>query len=81
VIESVDSILQYRINQTALRVFRIDVIVKSPGDSLHWREQVCKQLELVLGEDLTIDVCEVDRLERAPSGKRSVFVPMPASAS
>ena len=81
VIESVDSILQYRINQTALRIFRIDVIVKSPGDSLQWRERVCKQLELVLGEDVTIDVCEVNRLHRAPSGKRSVFVPMPASAS
>lgn len=80
VIESVDSILQYRINQTALRVFRIDVIVKSPGDSCRWREQISKQLELVLGDDITIDVCEVDRLERAPSGKRSVFIPMPASA-
>jgi phenylacetate-CoA ligase len=78
VIESEDSILQYRINQTALRDFRIDVIVKAPGESMRWRERVCKQLEHVLG-DVTIDVNEVDRLERAPSGKRSVFVRMPAS--
>jgi len=78
VIESVDSILQYRISQTASRDFRVDVIVKSPGESLRWRDGVCKQLELVLGEEATIAVREVGRLERAPSGKRSVFVRMPS---
>ena len=80
-IESEDSILQYRISQTSVRAFRVDVIVKSPGQSLRWQQRVCAQFERVLGEGVTLAVREVERLERAPSGKRSVFVAMPASAS
>jgi phenylacetate-CoA ligase len=73
VIESESSILQYRIFQTTPNAFRIDVIVRSPGQSALWQRDVCAQLARVIGEPAEINVREVDTLERAASGKRSVF--------
>ena len=80
-IETENSILQYRINQVDKRAFRVDVIVKSPGDSSHWRERVCEQLERVLGSGVSLSVREVARLERDVSGKRSVFARLRAGVA
>ena len=74
IIESEISILQYRIIQTNTDAFRIDVIVRSPGQSAAWRSRMCAELERIVGEPVHFDVREVDALERDPSGKRSVFV-------
>jgi phenylacetate-CoA ligase len=72
-IESENSILQYRIFQTTPNAFRIDVIVRSPGQSALWQRDVCAQLARIVGEPAEFAVREVDALERAASGKRSVF--------
>jgi phenylacetate-CoA ligase len=72
-VESESSILQYRILQTGPSAFRVDVIVRSPGQSAVWQRDVCAQLTRVIGEPAEISVREVDTLERAASGKRSVF--------
>jgi len=72
-IETDESIRQYRIVQTAVDAFRIDVIVSAPGDSLRWRERLCGELRGILGGAFAVAVREVDALPRAPSGKRSVF--------
>jgi phenylacetate-CoA ligase len=74
-IEPESSILQYRIFQTGPNAFRIDVIVRSPGQSATWQRAMCAELERIIGEPAEFAVREVDALERAPSGKRSVFVP------
>jgi phenylacetate-CoA ligase len=74
VIESESSILQYRIFQTEPKAFRIDVIVRSAGQSTSWQHKICAELGRVIGEPAHFKVREVDALERAPSGKRSVFV-------
>jgi phenylacetate-CoA ligase len=79
-IESESSILQYRIFQTMPNAFRIDVIVRSRGQAAAWQRAVCEQLAAIIGEPAEIQVREVDALERAPSGKRSVFVRMQAGA-
>jgi phenylacetate-CoA ligase len=73
-IESEDSILQYRIFQTGPNAFRVDVIVRAPGQSAPWQRAMCEQLERIIGEPADFDLREVEALERAPSGKRSVFV-------
>jgi phenylacetate-CoA ligase len=73
-IENEDAILQYRITQTRADAFRIDVIVKSPGQSLLWRSALCAELARVIGEPVRFEVHEVNALEREPSGKRSTFV-------
>jgi phenylacetate-CoA ligase len=72
-IEAESSILQYRIFQTTPNAFRIDVIVRSPGQSALWQRDVCAQLAGVIGEPAKVCVREVETLERAASGKRSVF--------
>ncbi|HEY6451730.1 MAG TPA: hypothetical protein VIX87_03950 [Steroidobacteraceae bacterium] len=72
-IESEDSILQYRVVQTGTSAFRIEAIVRSPGQSAAWRERVCAELERLLGEPARIEVQEVAALERTAGGKRSVF--------
>ena len=72
-IESERSILQYRIVQSAARAYRVDVIVAARGDSLRWRDPVCSRLQRLLGSEVAVTVREVERLERAASGKRSVF--------
>jgi phenylacetate-coenzyme A ligase PaaK-like adenylate-forming protein len=74
VIEAETSILQYRIVQTDPDAFRIDVVVRSAGESLRWRAKLCSQLERVAGEAVRFEVREVDALERGSGGKRSVFV-------
>jgi phenylacetate-coenzyme A ligase PaaK-like adenylate-forming protein len=81
VIESESSILQYRIFHTEPNAFRIDVIVRSAGQSASWQRQVCAELGRVIGEPADFKVREVDALERAPSGKRSVFVRVHAGAN
>ena len=73
-IESEGSILQYRIFQTGTNTFRIDVIVRSPGQSVSWQRAICEELERVIGESAEFEVREVDALGRAASGKRSVFL-------
>jgi phenylacetate-CoA ligase len=80
-IESEHSILQYRIVQTDTDTFRINVIVRSPGESAAWRSRMCEELERVVGEPVRLEVREVDALERDPSGKRSVFVRTPAASN
>jgi phenylacetate-CoA ligase len=77
-IESESSILQYRIVQTEANAMRIDVIVRSPGQSAAWRQRVCAELDRVIGEPVRLEVREVNALKRDPSGKRSVFVRSPA---
>jgi phenylacetate-CoA ligase len=72
-IEVEDSILQYRIVRTAADAFRIDAVVRHPGQSNTWRERVGAQFSRVAGEPLRVSVREVTALERAPSGKRSVI--------
>lgn len=72
-IESESSILQYRIFQTRSNAFRVEVIVRSPGQSALWQRDVCAQLARIIGEPAEFEVREVDALERAASGKRSVF--------
>jgi len=74
VIDDESSILQYRIVQTQADAFRVDVVVRTPGQSGLWRSRLCAQLERMLGEPVSFTVCEVDALERAASGKRSVFI-------
>jgi hypothetical protein len=74
VIESESSILQYRIFQIEPNAFRIDVIVQSAGQSASWQHEVCAELGRVIGEPADFKAREVDALERAPSGKPSVFV-------
>jgi phenylacetate-CoA ligase len=73
-IESENSILQYRIIQTRTDAMRIDVIVRSPGQSAQWQQRVCAELGRLVGEPIRFEVREVNALERDPSGKRSVFV-------
>jgi phenylacetate-CoA ligase len=72
-IESEASILQYRIVQMSAAAFRVDVIVRTPGQSALWRQRLCTELQRIVGEPAEFAVREVDVLERAPSGKRSVF--------
>ena len=72
-IELEESILQYRIVRTEPDAFRIDAVVRQPGQSAAWRERVGAQFLRVAGEPLRVSVREVTVLERAPSGKRSVF--------
>jgi phenylacetate-CoA ligase len=72
-IELEGSILQYRIVQTEPDAFRIDAVVRQPGQSELWRDRLGAQFSRVAGEPLRVSVREVTRLERAPSGKRSVF--------
>lgn len=80
-IESVESILQYRIVQTEANAFRIDAVVRSPGQSSRWQGPLCAELTRRAAEPVGFMVQEVDHLARAPSGKRSVFVRRtPASA-
>jgi phenylacetate-CoA ligase len=74
VIDDESSILQYRIVQTQADAFRVDVVVRAPGQSGSWRSRVCAELERMIGEPVSFTVCEVDALERAASGKRSVFI-------
>jgi phenylacetate-CoA ligase len=73
-IEALSSILQYRIVQIAADAMRIDVIVKSPGESAQWQQRLCAELDRLVAEPVRFEVCEVDTLKRDPSGKRSVFV-------
>lgn len=80
-IESEDSILQYRIVQTAPGAFRIDVIVRSPQQTVAWRARICAQFVHMLGEPVDVTLREVSELERSPGGKRSVFVRAPCFAS
>jgi phenylacetate-coenzyme A ligase PaaK-like adenylate-forming protein len=79
-IEAEESILQYRINQTAADVLRVDVIVRSPGDSSRWREGMCARLASIVGSGIALTLREVERLERDASGKRSVFVRTPGAS-
>jgi phenylacetate-CoA ligase len=79
-IESEQSILQYRIVQSAARAYRIDAVVAACGDSVRWRDPVCAKLQRLLGAGVSVTVREVERLERAASGKRSVFQRVPAGA-
>ncbi|HEY6456173.1 MAG TPA: hypothetical protein VIY90_12940 [Steroidobacteraceae bacterium] len=72
-IEREESILQYRIVQTESDAFRIDAVVRQQGQSDAWRERVGAQFLRIAGEPLRVSVREVAALERAPSGKRSVF--------
>jgi phenylacetate-CoA ligase len=72
-IELEESILQYRIVQTEPDAFRIDAVVRQPGQSDAWRDRVGARFSRVAGERLRVSVREVTELERAPSGKRSVF--------
>jgi phenylacetate-CoA ligase len=72
-IELEESILQYRIVRTEADAFRIDAVVRQPGQSAAWRERVGAQFLRIAGEPLRVSVREVAALERAPSGKRSVF--------
>jgi hypothetical protein len=80
-IESESSILQYRIVQTAPDAFRIDVIVRAPGQSASWRTRMCAECVRLLGERVDFTVCEVDHLARSPGGKRSVFVRAPYASN
>jgi phenylacetate-CoA ligase len=73
-IESESSILQYQIVQARVDAFRIDVVVRSPGQSAAWKSRVCQEIERVVGEPVHVEVREVEAIERALSGKRSVFV-------
>ncbi len=72
-IESEESILQYRIVQLTAAALRIDVVVGARGDVERWRDRVCAELRGILGREVAVSVRQVERLERAPSGKRSVF--------
>jgi phenylacetate-CoA ligase len=72
-IEAQSGILQYRIVETQSGAFRIDMVVRSPGQSTAWRHGLCAQLERVVGEPVRFELREVDTLQRDPSGKRSVF--------
>jgi phenylacetate-CoA ligase len=72
-IELEESILQYRIVRTEANAFRIDAVVREPGQSDLWRERVGAQFSRIAGEPLRVSVREVTVLERAPSGKRSVY--------
>ena len=74
VVEEEDSILQYRIVETAPSAFRLDVVVRSPGQSETWSARVCAELRRVIGEPASVTVSEVAMLPPAASGKRSVFV-------
>ncbi len=74
VIDCESSILHYRIVQTQADAFRVDVVVRTPGQSGPWQSRVCAELERLVGESVCFTVREVDALERAPSGKRSVFI-------
>jgi phenylacetate-CoA ligase len=74
VMDSEESILHYRIVQLQADAFRVDVVVRTPGQSGLWQARVCAELARVVGEPVCFAVREVDDLERAPSGKRSVFV-------
>jgi phenylacetate-CoA ligase len=74
VIDREGSIFQYQIVQTRDDAFRVDVVVGIPGQSESWQSRVCAELERVVGEPVGFTVCEVDALERASSGKRSVFI-------
>jgi phenylacetate-CoA ligase len=74
VMDSEESILQYRIVQSQADAFRLDVVVRTPGQSGHWRARVCAELARLVGEPVGFTVREIDELERAPSGKRSVFI-------
>lgn len=78
-IESEEAILQYRIVQSGAGAFYVDVVVGARGDSARWRARVCSDLQQLLGREVTVAVREVERLERAPSGKRSVFQRVPAA--
>jgi phenylacetate-CoA ligase len=80
-IESEDSILQYQIIQTEPDAFRIDAVVRSPGQSARWQGPLCAELLRRAAEPVGFMVREVDHLVRAPSGKRSIIVrrtPVPA---
>ena len=72
-IESEPSILQYRIVQTASDALRIDVVTATPGSSARWAPAVGQSLRQLLDGQVAVSVREVERLERDPSGKRSVF--------
>jgi phenylacetate-CoA ligase len=74
VMDSEESILQYRIVQSQADAFRVDVVVRTPGQSELWQVRVCAELARVVGEPVCFTVRELDGLERAPSGKRSVFI-------
>ena len=80
-IEAEGSILQYRIVQTQVDAMRIDVIVRSPGQSAPWRQRVCAELGRIVEEPVRFEVREVNALQRDRSGKRSVFVRLPAGGS
>jgi hypothetical protein len=58
VIESESSILQYRIFHTEPNAFRIDVIVRSAGQSASWQRQVCAELGRVIGEPADRRACQ-----------------------
>ncbi len=73
-IEVEHSILQYRIVQTQPDEFRIDAVVRECGQSETWRDRLSAQFSRIAGEPLRVSVREVTQLERAPSGKRSVFL-------
>jgi phenylacetate-CoA ligase len=77
-IEEESSILQYRIIQTQVDAMRIDVIVRSPGQSASWQQRVCAELGRIVQEPVRFEVREVSALQRDPSGKRSVFVRLQA---
>jgi phenylacetate-CoA ligase len=74
VMDSEESILQYRIVQSQADAFRVEVVVRTPGRSELWQARVCAELARVVGEPVGFAVHEVDELERAPSGKRAVFI-------
>jgi phenylacetate-CoA ligase len=78
-IESESSILQYRIFQTRPDAFRVEAIVRSPGQSASWAPLLCAELRRVVGEGALFEVRETSALARAPSGKRPVFVALPAA--
>jgi phenylacetate-CoA ligase len=74
VMDCEESILQYRIVQSQADAFRVEVVVRTPGQSGLWQARVCAELARMVGESVCFAVREVDELERAPSGKRSVFI-------
>jgi phenylacetate-CoA ligase len=73
-IEAHDSVRTYRIVQTEADAFRIDLALAGRQSSQDWHGRLCTDLARIIAEPARISVRIVDAIERAPGGKRAVFV-------
>jgi phenylacetate-CoA ligase len=73
-IERDDAVIQYRIVECAPARFRVEIVASSSRTAVT-DTALCRELSQIAGPGTRFDVVRLPKLDRARSGKRSVFTP------